>query len=60
VLLDITKGFVDTTIYDYSLLRAGHVLPGPAVIEVPTTTVVIPADVEACIDELGNVRMMLR
>ncbi|WP_319457102.1 MULTISPECIES: hydantoinase/oxoprolinase family protein [unclassified Mycobacterium] len=59
VLLDIARGFAETTIYDYSLLRAGHVLPGPAVIEVPTTTVAIPAGVDARIDELGNVRMLL-
>lgn len=59
VLLDIKRGFVDTTIYDYSLLRSGHVIPGPAIIEVPTTTVAIPADIDARIDELGNVRMDL-
>ena len=59
VLLDIRRGFVETAIYDYSLLRPGHVIPGPAVIEVPTTTVVIPADIEARVDQLGNVRMKL-
>ena len=36
-------GFVDTPIYDYARLRAGHVLAGPAIVEVPTTTVVVPA-----------------
>jgi N-methylhydantoinase A len=59
VLLDVTRGFAETTIYDYSLLHSGHVIPGPAIIEVPTTTVAIPADIEARIDELGNVRMNL-
>ena len=59
VLLDIKRGFVETAIYDYSLLRPGHVIPGPAVIEVPTTTVVIPADIEGRVDRLGNVRMKL-
>ena len=29
-------------IYDYGALRAGHVLTGPAIVEVPTTTVVVP------------------
>lgn len=59
VLLDIQRGFVDTAIYDYSLLRPGHVIPGPAIIEVPTTTVAIPDQIDAYIDHLGNVRMNL-
>ena len=59
VLLDIRRGFVETAIYDYERLRPGHVIPGPAVSEVPTTTVVIPADIEGCVDRLGNVRMKL-
>jgi len=54
VLLDITRGFVDTPVYDYTRLRAGHVLDGPAVIEVPTTTVVIPAGATGVVDHLGN------
>ena len=43
VCLDARAGFVDTAIYDYGALRAGHVLTGPAIVEVPTTTVVVPA-----------------
>ena len=39
VFLDVTRGFEDTAIYDYALLHAGHTFEGPAVIEVPTTTV---------------------
>lgn len=54
VFLDISKGYVETPVYDYTLLRAGHVLPGPAIIEVPTTTAVIPAGFTGAIDHLGN------
>ncbi|MFD5179681.1 hydantoinase/oxoprolinase family protein [Nocardia sp. NPDC058379] len=54
VCLDGRRGYVDTDIYDYTRLRAGHVLRGPAVIEVPTTTVVVPHDTTGSIDRLGN------
>jgi N-methylhydantoinase A len=53
-------GFVDTAIYDYSRLRAGHVIDGPAVIEVPTTTVVVPAAMTATVDHLGNLTIRTR
>ena len=54
VCLDGRQGYVDTDIYDYAGLRAGHVLRGPAVIEVPTTTVVVPHNTTGEIDRLGN------
>ncbi|MBB5153646.1 hydantoinase/oxoprolinase family protein [Saccharopolyspora phatthalungensis] len=54
VCLDGALGFVDTAVYDYSKLRAGHVLPGPAIVEVPTTTVVVPAGRTGTVDSLGN------
>ena len=52
--LDVRVGFVDTPIYDYARLAAGHVLGGPAIIEAPTTTVVVPPGTQGTIDELGN------
>jgi N-methylhydantoinase A len=55
VFLDPAEGWVDTEIYDYLRLRAGHRIPGPAVIEAPTTTVVVPAGAGADVDHLGNV-----
>jgi N-methylhydantoinase A len=55
VLIDPAAGLVETTVYDYLLLRAGHSIEGPAVIEAPTTTVVIPADAQGMVDQLGNV-----
>lgn len=57
VCLGGRRGFVDTDIYDYAGLRAGHIIPGPAVIEVPTTTVVVPHDTTGEIDRLGNLNI---
>jgi N-methylhydantoinase A len=54
VCLDAATGFVDTPVYDYARLRAGHVLAGPAVVEVPTTTVVVPGGRTGTVDGLGN------
>lgn len=57
VCLDASKGFVDTAIYDYRNLRAGHVITGPAIVEVPTTTVVVPGGTTGTVDRLGNLTL---
>jgi N-methylhydantoinase A len=54
VCLDAAIGYADTPVYDYRLLRAGHLLTGPAIVEVPTTTVVVPGGTTATVDALGN------
>ncbi|VVJ17979.1 N-methylhydantoinase A (EC [Amycolatopsis camponoti] len=54
VCLDAALGYVDTAVYDYGELRNGHVLTGPAIVEVPTTTVVVPAGSTGTVDHLGN------
>jgi len=54
ICLDIDRGYVDTPAYDYTRLRAGHVIVGPAVIQVPTTTVVVPRGMHGTIDRFGN------
>ncbi|OUC78076.1 hydantoinase/oxoprolinase family protein [Gordonia lacunae] len=59
VCLGAARGYVDTQIYDYTQLRAGHVLRGPAVIEVPTTTVVVPDDTTGTVDRLGNLHIAI-
>lgn len=60
VLLDPKLGWQETPIYDYGKLLAGHEIEGPAVIETPTTTVVIPAEAKgASVDQLGNVVIQL-
>ena len=53
----VAPGSVDTPIYDYAALRAGHVITGPAVIEVPTTTVVVPDGRTGTVDALGNLHI---
>ncbi|MFC9839160.1 hydantoinase/oxoprolinase family protein [Rhodococcus sp. NPDC127530] len=58
VCLDGRIGYVDTDVYDYSKLLAGHVLHGPAIIEVPTTTVVVPHDTTGTVDRLGNLTIV--
>lgn len=60
VCLDARVGFVDTPIYDYRRLRAGHVVAGPAVIEVETTTVVVPPAMSGTVDRLGNLHIITR
>jgi len=54
ICLDVEKGYIMTPAYDYARLRAGHRIEGPAVIQVPTTTVVIPDNTHGVIDHLGN------
>ena len=46
--------YVETPIYDSSTLKSGNVIPGPAVVEEPLTTVVIPTGFHCSIDEYGN------
>ncbi|GAA1459088.1 hydantoinase/oxoprolinase family protein [Williamsia maris] len=58
VCLDGRVGFVDSDIYDYSKLAAGHVLTGPAIVEVPTTTVVVPHGTTGTVDRLGNLSIV--
>lgn len=46
--------FVDTPIYDGMKLKFGNVIEGHAIIEEPTTTVVIPSDFHCRVDKYGN------
>ncbi len=52
------RGFRDTTIYDYDRLQPGNRLAGPAIIETPFTTVVVPAHVQAELDEYRNIILL--
>jgi N-methylhydantoinase A len=45
---------VDTPVYDGSRLLAGNIIPGPAVIEEPTTTVVVPKSFHCAVDSFKN------
>ena len=48
------RDFVDTTIYAGEQLRSGDIIAGPAIVEEPQTTVVIPEDYQATVTHLGN------
>ncbi len=50
-------GWLQTSIYDRALLEPGMRFRGPAIIEEPDTTIVIPPSHAAEIDVIGNVRI---
>jgi N-methylhydantoinase A len=54
VNLDARIGYEPTPVYDYRRLGEGAILQGPAVVQVPTTAVVLPRGTRATIDRLGN------
>jgi N-methylhydantoinase A len=53
-MLDIRAGWQEVAVYDYTALGRGHQIQGPAIVEAPTTTVVIPPTTSATVDQLGN------
>jgi N-methylhydantoinase A len=46
--------YADTPIFDGSLIRAGHRISGPAIIELPHTTVPVRPEQTAEVDRFGN------
>ena len=53
-------GFLDTAIYDRSALPAGATFDGPAIVEQMDSTVVVPPDWRAEVDDYGNIVLRLR
>ena len=51
---------VDTPVYDYALLGAGARVKGPAVIELPFTTTLVPPGFQVTIDDYLNLVMEVR
>ena len=51
---------VDTPVYDYALLAAGARVKGPAVIELPFTTTLVPPGFQVTIDDYLNLVMEIR
>ena len=49
-----TKGFVKTIIYDGDSLRPGNTITGPAVVEEPAMTLVVPPKFRFKIDAYGS------
>jgi N-methylhydantoinase A len=54
VLWSLTKGYEETPVYDGNRLAFGHKIAGPAIIEEPATTVVIPASYVCAVDSVKN------
>ncbi len=51
VFLPEMNGFTDTPVFDGLKLAAGHVVPGPAILQYPGTTVLVGCGQKARIDE---------
>jgi N-methylhydantoinase A len=51
------EGFVPTTIYERARLAPGARVAGPAIIEQPDTTTVVPPGVAATVDEAGTLHL---
>ena len=45
---------IETAILDGASLAPGHEVEGPAVVELPHTTIAIPPEYKAVVDELGD------
>lgn len=52
--------FVETSIYDGDKLLPGNIIKGPAVIELVTTTVVIPPEFTCTVNEFGDYLLKYR
>jgi N-methylhydantoinase A/acetophenone carboxylase len=48
-----TGGWAETSLYDAGSLQPGNVLEGPAVVEAPLTTIVVPPGMRYTIDRYG-------
>jgi len=53
-------GFVETSIYDGSLIECGNILPGPCVIEEPATTIAVYPGQTARLTALDNYEIDVR
>ncbi len=53
-LWSLAKGYENTPVYDGTQLAYGHRLSGPAIIEEPATTVVVPASYFCAVDKVKN------
>ena len=47
-------GMVDTPIYRGNKLAPGNIITAPAIIEEPTTTIVVPSKSKATVTKWGN------
>jgi N-methylhydantoinase A len=54
VFFDGADGYVDTPVFDGETLEAGTVIEGPAIAEMPTTTLVVFPGHQLIVEEAGN------
>jgi N-methylhydantoinase A len=47
-------GFIETPCYDANQLKHGNLIEGPAIVEDPTTTIVVPKGAELTVDAYHN------
>jgi N-methylhydantoinase A len=47
-------GFIETPCYDANQLEHGNIIEGPAIVEDPTTTIVVPRGAELMVDAYHN------
>jgi N-methylhydantoinase A len=57
VYFDDTQSAIDTPVYERSILRAGASITGPAIVEQLDSTVLVPPDVRAEVDEWQIIHM---
>jgi N-methylhydantoinase A len=55
VYFEELRGYVDCPTFERSLLKAGNILTGPAIVEQMDTTIVIPPKQKAKVDKFGNI-----
>jgi N-methylhydantoinase A len=51
------RKFIDTPVYDYGRLSVGAAVKGPAIIELPFTTTLVPPDHKVAVDSYMNLVM---
>ena len=51
------RGFIETPVYDNALLKAGNEVAGPAVLELPFTTIPVPPGAKVAVDQYLNLVM---
>jgi len=51
------RKFIDAAVYDYNRLSVGAVVRGPAIIELPFTTTLVPPEHKVAVDPFMNLVM---
>lgn len=59
VWLDPRMGWRDTPVFDGAMLRVGQTIHGPAIINEPTTTVMVGPDDRLTVDVSGNYKIVM-